>query len=348
MGKLISEGDRSILRQLHREQKEKRYADRIKSILLLDDGYSPEEVSRVLFIDDDTVYGYKKKYQKGGINELLTDGRVLSSGKKRQLSKHQENELEAHLRNETYLAAKEIVEYVRIAYDVVYTTVGMRKLLHRMGFVYKKTKRIPGKADADQQEVFIQAYEKLKKEKDPTHPILFIDGVHPHHNSMPAYGWIKKGQVKEILANTGRERININGAINIESMKVISRQDDSINAQSTIALFAQVEAAYPKSEKIYIIADNAKYYKNKLLKEWLGTSRIEMIFLPPYSPNLNPIERLWKFFYRKILYNQYYHTYKEFVQVCTDFFDNLGAYEKELRSLITDNFQILDAKSSVL
>ena len=65
-----------------------------------------------------------------------------------------------------------------------------------------------------------------------------------------------------------------------------------------------------------------------------------MVFLPPYSPNLNLIERLWKFFRKKILYHRYYPDLAEFKSVTLAFFKNLPTYREELRTLLTENFEI--------
>ena len=72
-------------------------------------------------------------------------------------------------------------------------------------------------------------------------------------------------------------------------------------------------------------------------------SRIKLIFLPPYAPNLNLIERLWKYFRKVVLYNRYYATFAEFKQACLDFFANLRSHRAALRTLLTENFEILSA-----
>jgi transposase len=71
---------------------------------------------------------------------------------------------------------------------------------------------------------------------------------------------------------------------------------------------------------------------------------IEIYYLPPYSPNLNPIERLWLFFHKKILYDKYYETFKEFKTATLEFFQNIKHYDKELKKLLTDSFQTLPAE----
>jgi transposase len=151
----------------------------------------------------------------------------------------------------------------------------------------------------------------------------------------------KKGENKTLPSNTGRNRVNINGAYCIENHKLIYRQDESINTQSTIALLDQIKAGQKFGQKI-IISDNARYYKSKLLKEYLNkNTRITMEYLPPYSPNLNIIERLWRFIKRKVTYNKYYEKFSVFEEKCCTFFLNLSDFKPELETLMTDNFQKL-------
>ena len=118
--------------------------------------------------------------------------------------------------------------------------------------------------------------------------------------------------------------------------------DERINAESTVKLLKRIEQSNPKARVIYGICDNARYYLVKLFKEYLRDSKIELIFLPPYLTNLNLIERLWKFFKKKVLYQQYYETFKEFRAACKKFFRQAKRYKKELRSLLTENFHIVN------
>jgi len=80
---------------------------------------------------------------------------------------------------------------------------------------------------------------------------------------------------------------------------VSGRYDDTINAQSTVALLQQIEQQHPAAAHIYVICDNARYYRSRIVTEYLLDSKIELIFLPPHAPNLNLIERYWRFFKKK-------------------------------------------------
>jgi transposase len=223
---------------------------------------------------------------------------------------------------------------------VHYSVSGVTDLLHRLGFSYKKPTHVPGKQDPEKQQAFVEDYEHIKATKGEKDAMYFADATHPQHNSVPAYGWIKKGQEKELKANCGRQRLNINGAINIETLEPVTGFYDTINAQTTIDLFKKLEAKHPEADVIYIFVDNARYYRSCLLKEYVDGTKIELMFLPPYSPNLNPIERYWKFFKKKVLNNRYYETFDEFKQVCKNFFRKRKKYFPELQSLLTENFHI--------
>jgi len=94
----------------------------------------------------------------------------------------------------------------------------MTAVLHRLGYVYKKPHLVPGKADREAQEAFLEEYDKIMKNKGKDDPVYFMDAVHPQHNPVLAGGWIKRGEEREVKTNTGRRRVNINGAIDVERL----------------------------------------------------------------------------------------------------------------------------------
>ena len=163
------------------------------------------------------------------------------------------------------------------------------------------------------------------------------------HNSQPAYGWIRKGKDMVIKANTGRQRINLNGAYNLEDHSVVIQETEMINAQSTVSLLKEMLQKQPLG-KIYVILDNARYYRSELVRLFVEkNTRICLLFLPPYSPNLNIIELLWKFFKKKVIYNTYNEQFAVYRKYCLNFFRHLEKYRPELQTLMTDNFQLIQA-----
>jgi transposase len=196
-------------------------------------GWTLADVSEALLWDEETLRNWLARYRAGGIEALCADH---YTGGAALLSDEQQEKLTAHLQDVLYQNVAAIVAYVDQTFSVKYSVSGMTELLHRLGFVYKKPKLVPAKADAKAQRDFIKFYEKLKQNKGADDPIYFMDGTHPQHNAIAAYGWIKCGQNKEIGANTGRQRVNINGALCLDGLKAVVRMDETINAQSTIEL----------------------------------------------------------------------------------------------------------------
>jgi len=201
MSKLTAQ-QRQTLISLHRHTKDRRQADRIKTILLLDQGWDYRRIAEALFLDDSTLRDWVKQYDEYGLTELLTDH---FTGSKKQLSEAQIEALKAELRTATYVTSSDVCRYAEREFGVSYTPAGLVKLLRRIGFVYKKTKRIPGKADAGKQKAFLkEIYEATKAAMQPGDQLYFTDGVHPQHNVVASYGWIEKSTEKEVRSNTGR------------------------------------------------------------------------------------------------------------------------------------------------
>jgi len=325
------------LEKLHRSLRDKRQADRVKAVIALSKGWSPAQVAEILLFDEKTSRHYFERYQQGGGQALLNDN---YSGAESKLGDHQMSELERYLEDHLLPDAKSVIAYIEKQYKVRYSASGVTDLLHRLGFSYKKPKHVPGKQDSAKQRAFIEEYEHLRATKGENDPIYFADATHPQHNSVPSYGWIKKGREKELKANCGRQRLNINGAINIETLEPVTGFYETINAQAAIHLFAKIEAKHPDADTIYIIIDNARYYRSRLLKVSVEGTKIKLIFLPPYSPNLNLIERYWKFFKKKMLNNRYYETFEEFKQACKSFFRKRKKYLPELQTLLAESFHI--------
>ena len=137
--------------------------------------------------------------------------------------------------------------------------------------------------------------------------------------------------------------LNINGAYNPVTKDIIFSSLSKLDARSIVNFIKKLERKYQSQEKIYLICDNARYYKTKLLREYLQTSKVEMFYLPSYSPNLNLIERLWRLMKKTILYNQYYDSYQSFCDSIKKFFLNKSKRrKKELSLLMTENFQLFE------
>lgn len=199
---------------LHRRCKERRFADRLKAILLLDRGLSCEQISKTLLLDDDTIRTYKKQYLSEGVNPLLSDN---NKGGISKLTDQQVRELDRHIADNVYTDSNLIICWILTNYNVKYSVSGVNQLLKRLGYVYKKPVLTPCKSDISKQIESVGKYQNLKAGLSENNRIYFMDGVHPQHNAIAGYEWIKKGKTKCLKTNNGRQRVNINGALNLQS-----------------------------------------------------------------------------------------------------------------------------------
>jgi transposase len=342
MKNFLTSEEIEILTEAHHSCRLRKSADRIKAILLLNQGFTYFEIAKMLLLDDTTIRRYLHEFKELGIDGLLEDHYQGGEG---ILSEIEIRSLENHLWQHTYHTVSAICRYVSDTFGKDYSIAGMTHLLHRRGFVYKKTMVVPGKVDPGKQAFFRKFYTALKECAGPDDRIYFLDATHPQHNTKAAYGWICKGETRTIKGNSGRTRINLNGALNLADMDITILSEQTINAQAMIRLFRALEKKQ-KTGQITAILDNAPYNHSRKLKEFLKKHpRIEVFYLPPYSPNLNPIERLWLFFQKKILYDTYYPTFIEFQAATLSFFANIKQYDAELRTLLTDSFQTLPAEN---
>jgi transposase len=339
----LSDDERAQLRAQHKLERDGRIRDRIKAVLLFDKGWSVAAIAEALLLSEDAIRTHVTEYKES--KKLKPE----NGGSVQKLSSEHSDQLVKHLQSHTYLYVKDIIAYVQSTWSVTYSVPGMRNWLQRYGFSYKKPALVPGKANEQQQREWLAQYEKLKQDLPADETICFIDGVHPTHNVQPAYGWIKKGVRKEIPANTGRARVNLSGVVDVITHKVLVQEDDMLNAEATISFLRKLEDAYPTKSKIHLFSDNARYYRNKSVTEYLKTSRIRLHFLPPYSPNLNPIERLWKWMKECVLYNTYYEDFEDFKSAIFGFFATLSTLDAEsvlgqtFRSRVRDRFRLIGA-----
>jgi transposase len=333
-----------LLKELQRNTTDRMSYQRLTTLLMLHNKFSPLTIADNLGIDPTTVYRYYKQYQSSpDFDTYLETHYKPCVGK---LTSLQKELIKAYVRANICHTSLQVLTYIKVNFNVTYKSDSVIALLHRLGFVYKKTKLVPSKADEEKQEQFIKEFREIEQNLPKDDLILFGDGVHPHHNTESTYAWIEKGTEKEVLSNTGRVRVNINGAINpADPTQVVHHKADTIDAVSTIVWLSMIEQRFPEKKVIHLFVDNARYYRSKLVQEYLKNSRIKMHFLPPYSPNLNPIERLWRFLKKEIIKSDYTPDPEVFINRIDNFFNEIHIYKEQLQSLINTNFQKLKSRN---
>ncbi|UCM92701.1 MAG: winged helix-turn-helix domain-containing protein [Rickettsia endosymbiont of Cimex lectularius] len=170
---VLTEEQREKLKERHKTERDGRIRDRIKAVLMYDDGYSNVEIAKVLLLSHESIRKHIVDYQKA--NKLDTNNGSSTS----KLSDGERKELASHLEANNYVYAKDIMHHIENKYGVTYTITGVTKLLYKLGFVYKKAKIVPAKLDFDKQELFKLNYSLLKGNLRDKEAIYFMDGVHP-------------------------------------------------------------------------------------------------------------------------------------------------------------------------
>jgi transposase len=336
---LLSPSDRAYVEEARANTLDKNAYMKLSVLVLLDEGLSQPQVSVFLGIGLGTVNNCKQKYEEESLAKYLDRHYVPYQGR---LKDEQLAELEDELEQGLYTTCAQVGHWIKERFGVAYSESAVRSILRKLDFVYKKTGVEPGGINIEEQSAFLAELEPFLAEIEPEKEVVyFLDAVHPQHNTRSDHAWIKRGQDKMLPSNTGRNRININGAMNAhEPEEVLIVEAERINAQCTQALLEKILAQNPDKEQIYLFADNARYYYNATLQEWLSRNpKIQLFHLPPYSPNLNLIERLWKFLRKKVINLHYYPHFDGFRKAVRDFFEHIKQYKEELRSLMAPNFQ---------
>lgn len=338
--KLTAEEKRELEIQ-HKTERDSRVSDRIKAVLLHEEDWTQVAIAQALRISAETVHDHLEDY----INSKKL--KPENGGSKPKLTQAQTVQLITHLENFTYTKVSAICAKVYESYGVNYSVAGMTKWLAAHDFSYKKPKGAPAKADLERQEEFVMAYHALLEVTPNTEPILFGDGVHPTMATKTTYGWIRKGTDKIIATTASRTRMNLIGALDLQTMDVTCGSYETINSETMDKYFGTLRAAYTAAPKIHLILDRGPYNTSLQTRESAKKHDIVLHYLPAYSPNLNPIERVWKVMNEYVRNNKVFASAKEFRNDILTFFTvTWPKISSSMRGRINDNFQTLNQVSS--
>ncbi|MDR2539267.1 MAG: helix-turn-helix domain-containing protein [Chlamydiales bacterium] len=224
---LLTRNQKDILKARHRDERDKRLCDRIKTILLLDEGWTYSQVAYALLLDEETIRRYYKTYSEGGKEALL---HLNYTGKACRLNQDQ------YVKEETPTSAQQTIHFVQTHFRASYIPSATISLLRQLNFTYKKPKLIPGKVN-----------EEVKK-----------------------------------------------------------------------TLFPRMTKARKRTLS--------------------NRSRVEIKFLPPHSPNVHLIERLWRFMNKKMRNHRYDEKFSDFKSAIYPFFENFPKCREELQPLFSWKF----------
>lgn len=342
-GGFLTAEERLDLTELARDgTAEHRLARRANALVLLDRGMSCEDVGKVLLMDDDTIRTWHRLFLEDGVDGLAG---FHYGGRASQLTLEQQEKLKLWVGDALPRTTREVGAWIAQEFGIIYESrSGLVALLHRLGLEHRKPQSVSRKLDPAKQKAFIDAYNALLNGLSDDEAVMFADAVHPTHGARPVGCWAPKDVKVAVDQNSGRDRLNIHGAIDLQTGKTRMIEVLAANAMSTIALLVAIEAMYPTMRLIHVFLDNARYHHATLVQEWLNMPgrRIKLHFVPAYCPHLNPIERLWGLMHRNITHNRCYATYNGFCQAVLHFLrsDVPDKWESFCDS-VTDNFRVI-------
>jgi transposase len=341
-GGFLSDAERRALTGLARDGlAEHRVARRANAIVLLDKGWSCTKVAGALLLDDDTVRSWFRDYENDGIDGLSHFGHEGSSCR---LSEDQQTALKAWVTGQLPRSTKLVGAWLKKNYGLRYSHAGLIVLLHRLGFEYCTPRRISRNLDEARQQAFIDDYEELLTGLGADESVVFVDAVHPTHQVRAAGCWGPKDTTLAVEQTTGRQSLNIHGALDLETGQTQMLEVPRVTAASLISLLQAVETAHPARRRIHVFLDNASYHHAVIVRDWLEQPGRKCVlhFIPSYCPHLDPIERCWGMMHHYVTHNRDYKTFREFRAAILKFLRSTVPKKWHVfRDRITDNFRVI-------
>jgi transposase len=318
---------------------------RIHAIYFKSLGMSNKEIGLLTGLNRETVGDWISIYLESGFEALCQ----FNYGTNRsELENHAESILSC-FRERPPMSANEAKSRIEELTGISRSPSQVRAFMKRNKLRYIKTGHIPAKADTEQQQQWVKTTlgpAIIEAQKGECH-LLFMDAAHFILGPFLCALWCVTRIF--IKASAGRNRINVLGVVNAITKEILTFNNTSyINAETIVSFFKKIKVHYGDMP-VKIVLDNARYQHCTLVEETAKSLGITLLFLPSYSPNLNIIERLWKFTKKKILYAKYYETPDKFHLAITSFFQTINQnHNAELKKLLNLKFQFFKYQNAVI
>jgi transposase len=306
------------------------------TLLLKSQDVEHHDISDWVDVSPTTICTYFDEFSEGGVEAL----KQLHYAGKANALREQQTKIVAHLEADPPATLKEAQAKIEEVSNLKRSLPQVSAFLEENEIVRRKVKSIPAKVDVEAQETFKTETLEPLIEQAQQHKLhlFFVDAA--HFVLLPFLGYLYSLTVRYLQSASGRKRFSVLAALHAVTHELVSvTSHDYINALSVCELLEKLHALY-RDLPIVLVMDNARYQKCQLVLEKARSLNIQIVFLPPYSPNLNLIERLWKFVKKQVLYNKYHKDYAQFCQAILDCLEQTETTHKEaLHTLLTPKFQ---------
>jgi transposase len=335
------------LDELHKEASENPRARARKKcwvVYLKGKRYAHQEIADVVRVDCDTVTEYLRKYRDGGLPGLLAEDYRQPAGR---LDGHAERLKEIFKQGPPHTVSQAI-EVIERETGVCLKPSACRGFLRKLGMRFRRCGLVPGKAPDDEKQLRAQQafhddklQPRLEEARQGRRTVLFVDAAHFVMGAFLGMLWCFARQL--LPSSCGRKRYNVLGAYDPIRQEAVTLTNDTVVNQVTFcALLDKIAAAYAESGlPVTLVLDNARYQKCQSVFDKAEALGIELLYLPAYSPNLNLIERLWRFVKKQVLYSTHYETFAHFKESIDACLRDLGTrFKGKMQTLMTLKFQM--------
>ena len=301
-------------------------------------GLKVTQIAELVGVNATTICNYLNEFDRTGLDGLENPP---EAPRKSGVVPHREV-IEAEFKNKPPASVAEAAKRIEELTGVRRGKTQIRLFLKELGMGYRKTAVVPAKADiAEQEEFKKKTLEPLLHEaRAGERRIFFMDAAHFVYGAFQGYLW----SFERVFVKTGsgRQRFNVLGAYDPIERQLVTVENTSIVDSNVICKMLHKLRYKCGPGRISVVLDNARYQRCELVQTRARRLGIELVFLPSYSPNLNLIERYWKYVKKKCL-NSTYHadfgTFRSAIESCLRKANLDTEVRAELASLLTTNFQ---------
>jgi transposase len=304
-----------------------------------------DAIARLAGVSRSSVQRYLRQFHIGGLDAIR---RFPWKGQRSALDGHRVC-LAEHFRQQPPRSVREAQRVIEQRTGLRRSATQVRCFLRRLGLQPRRVAAVPLPPKSTAEDHARVQRRFLDDELEPVlaearagrRDVYFVDGAHFVYAAF--LGWVWCAVRLFVRAASGRKRYNVLGAVHAVSHRLLRVANHTyLNAASVCALLRAVAQA-GVGRPLTVVLDNARYQKCALVQELAKSLRIDLLYLPGYSPNLNLIERVWKFVKKQCLRAVYHPTYEDFTGAIDRCLATLGTIHKaEMDSLLTHNFQTFD------
>jgi transposase len=336
-------------REIERRRKktlDRRVYQRLTAVLTIAEGKSREEVAHLLGIGLSQLGEWLRIYRNKGLDALCI---LHYKGDPGKLTVAQANQLKEKISTGCFRNSDQIRHWIQSAFSINYSSSGVKELLKRLGVSCHKVTGFLWKADPDKQHAFVKRVARHQREAKRQDALrtrrYYVDACHPVWGlDLVFCCWLLVGQRLLVGMGSGRKRLNILGGYCPDDHEYVDYRltRDNINGEQFINFMRLLRSLHPETEKFILYVDGATYFRSAIVKAWLKRHpEFHLSRIPAYSPNVNLIERMWKFLRAKAL-SKWHKTFEDMQAAVSEVLDHLEDYRGELQTLMTETFHIID------